>query len=187
MSLKTLSKVALLGIVLLGAHAAIAAENKSDWTTTLNVKLALLDKLGSDSLNMEVDSAAGAVTLTGTVNKRETRELAQTVAKSVSGVKSVQNDVLLEASVENPNKVGVVAGETEAEVKDSVLSTKVRLVLVNKMGSDGFKIGTESASGVVTLRFNDDLPLARRTSATKAAMTVRGVKKVVAVTKAKAA
>jgi len=186
MTLKTLSKVALLGMVLLGANAANAAENKSDWTTTLNVKLALLDKLGTDSLKMEVDSAAGAVTLTGTVDKRETRELAQSVAKTVSGVKSVQNDVLLEASVENPNKVGVVAGETEAEVKDAVLSTKIRLALVNKMGSDGFKIGTVAANGVVTLRFGDEISNDRRKAAAKLVLGVRGVTRVVSVGKAKA-
>lgn len=186
MTLKTLSKVALLGIALLGAHAAPAAENRSDWTTTLNVKLALLDKLGSDTLKIEVDSTAGAVTLTGTVAQRETRELAQSVAKSVSGVKTVQNDVLLESSVENPSKAGVVVGETEAEVKDAVLSTKIRLALVNRMGSDGFKIGTVASNGVVTLKFADDLSIDRRKQASKLVLAVRGVTKVVSVRKPKA-
>lgn len=184
MTLKTLSKVALLGVVLLGATAAIAAENKSDWTTTLNVKLALLNKLGTDSMQIEVDSAVGVVTLTGTVEKRETKELAQSVAKSVAGVKSVQNDVRLEANVENPNKAGVVAGEAEAEVKDAVLATKIRLALVNKMGSDGFKIGTVAANGVVTLKFGDDISIERRKAASKLVLGIYGVKKVVSVKKA---
>lgn len=186
MTSKSLSKLALLGILLIGAHAARAAETRSDLTTTLNVKLALLDKLGSDSLKIEVDSTSGAVTLTGTVVKRETRELAQAVAKSVSGVKTVQNDVLLESSVEDPNKAGVVVGETEAEVKDAVLSTKIRLALVNKMGSDGFKIGTVASNGVVTLRFADDLSIERRKAASKLVLGVRGVTKVVSVRKPKA-
>ncbi len=135
-------------------------------------------------MNVEVDSIAGALTLTGTVEKRETRELAQSVAKSVSGVKSVQNDLRVEANVADPNKVGVAVGEGEAEVKDAVLATKVRIALVNKMGSDGFKIGTVAANGVVTLKFGSELAAARRKEATRIVLKVGGVSKVVTVKKA---
>ena len=78
MTLKTLAKMALVGAVLIGGSAANAADNQADWTTTLNVKLLLLNKLGTDSLKIEVDTVAGAVTLTGTAAKRETVELAET-------------------------------------------------------------------------------------------------------------
>ncbi len=183
MKLKTLSKIALVSAVSIGASAAYAAENKADWTTTLGVKLALLEKLGTDSLHVEVDSNAGALTLAGTVGKRETRELAETIAKSVDGVKSVKNDLRLEANVANPSKTSVTAGEAEAEVKDAVLATKVRLALVDKMGSDGFRIGTEVASGVVTLQFGSEFITARRQEATKVAKAVDGVTKVVDVDK----
>ena len=184
MKMKTLVKTVLIGAVLIGGTAANAADNQADWTTTLNVKLALLNKLGTDSLHVDVDSNAGALMLKGTVDKRETRELAGTIAKSVDGVTSVQNDILLEASVENPDKAGVAAGEAEAEVKDAVLATRVRLALVRKMGADGFKIGTEAADGVVTLRFGPDFTAARREVATKAIKYVTGVTKVLAVHKA---
>jgi len=184
MKMKTLAKIALIGAVLIGGAAANAADNQADWTTTLNVKLALLNKLGTDSLHVDVDSNTGALMLKGTVDKRETRELAETIAKSVAGVTSVQNDILLEASVENPDKVGVAAGEAEAEVKDSVLATRVRLMLVKKMGADGFKIGTEAANGVVTLRFGQDFTPAHREKAAKAVRNVSGVTKVIAVHKA---
>jgi osmotically-inducible protein OsmY len=184
MQLKTLVKIALVGAVLIGGSAANAAENQADWTTTLNVKLALLNKLGTDSLHVDVDSTAGALTLKGTVDKRETRELAQTIAESVAGVTSVKNDILLEASVENPDKADVAAGEAEAEVKDAVLATRVRLMLVKKMGTDGFKIGTEAADGVVTLRFGEDFVAARREKAAKAVKDVPGVTKVLSVHKA---
>lgn len=187
MKLKTLAKTVLVGSVLVGAvwagSAASAANDKTDWTTTLSVKLALLDKLGTDSLHVDVDSTAGAVMLKGIVHKRETRELAETIAKSVTGVKSVENDILLEASVANPNKADVAAGEAEAELKDAVLSTKIRLALVDKMGSDGFKIGTEAASGVVTLRFDHNFAQALRQEATKIVKGVEGVTKVVSVEK----
>jgi osmotically-inducible protein OsmY len=183
MKLKTLAKMALVGAMLIGGSAANAADNKADWTTTLNVKLVLLEKLGTDSLHIDVDSNAGALMLKGTVGKRETRELAETVTKSVAGVKSVKNDILVEASVENPSKAGVAAGEAEAEVKDAVLSTRIRLALVDKMGSDGFKIGTEAANGVVTLAFDNSFVAARRKEAAKVVKGVEGVTSVVSIDK----
>ena len=183
MRLKTFVKAALVGAVVIGASAAIAEENTADWTTKLSVKLVLLEKLGSDSLHVDVDANAGALTLAGTVDKRETRELAETIAKSVSGVKSVKNDIKLEASVANPSKASVAAGEAEAEVKDAVLSTKIRLKLVDKMGTDGFKVGTEVANGVVTLEFERNFATARREEAINVVKSVEGVTKVVSVDK----
>ena len=145
MNRKTLVTVALVGAIFCGGGVADAAENKSDWTTLLNVKLALLEKLGTDSLKVEVDAQGGALTLSGTVDKRETRELSETVAKSVKGVASVKNDLLLAASEANPSGSAVVVGEAEAEVKDAVLVTRVRMALVRRMGAEGFQIGTQAA------------------------------------------
>ena len=125
MNLKTVAKIALIGAMLIGGSAAQAADTQADWTVTLNVKLALLEKLGTDSLHMEVDTTAGDVTLKGTVVKRETLELAQSVVKSVAGVKSVKNDLHVQANVDNPSSTAVAAGETEAEVKDATLAAGV--------------------------------------------------------------
>ncbi len=183
MNTKTIAKMALIGALLIGGSAAQAAETQTDWTTTLNVKLALLQKLGTDSLHVDVDSTAGALMLKGTVDKRETRELAETVAKTVTGVKSVKNDITLASSVADPNKAGVAVGEAEAEVKDSMLETQVRIVLVDKMSSDGFKIGTEAASGVVTLAFDNDFDAARRSEASKVVRAMDGVTKVITIDK----
>jgi osmotically-inducible protein OsmY len=184
MQRKTLVKMALIGALLIGASAANAADNKADWTTTLKVKLALLEKLGSDSLHVDVEANAGALILKGTVDKRETRELAATVAQSVPSVKSVENNILFEASMANPSKAGVAAGEAEAELKDALLATRIRLALVDRMGSDGFKIDTEAADGVVTLAFDRTFNAARRKEAGKVVQGVDGVAKVVSVDKA---
>jgi len=184
MKLNTFAKMALIGAMLVGASAAQASENQADWTTTLSVKLALLEKLGTDSLRIEVETTEGAVTLKGTVAKRETLELAQSVSKSVAGVKSMKSDLHLEANVENRSQAAVAAGETEAEVKDAILSTRIRMALIDKMGRDGFKIGTVAANGVVTLEFDRDFANARRADAVKVVEAVDGVTKVISVDKA---
>ena len=181
MNSKTLAKIALIGALLIGGSAAQAADNQADWTVTLNVKLALLDKLGTDSLHVDVTTEAGDVTLKGTVTKRETLELANSVAKSVTGVKGLKNDLHVAANVNNPSQTAVAAGETEAELEDAVLSTKVRLALVDKMGTDGFKIGTVAASGVVSLEFDKEFTAARRSEAAKVVKSVDGVTKVISV------
>ncbi|MEO8195109.1 MAG: BON domain-containing protein [Thermoanaerobaculia bacterium] len=181
MNLKTVAKIALIGAMLVGGSAAQAADTQADWTVTLNVKLALLEKLGTDSLHMDVDTNAGDVTLKGTVVKRETLELAQSVANSVAGVKSVKNDLHVQANVDNPSSTAVAAGETEAEVKDSMLATKVRLALIGKMGMDGFNITTAAANGVVTLEFDKAINNARRTEAAKVVKSVDGVVKVISL------
>jgi hyperosmotically inducible periplasmic protein len=179
------SAIALGALTTAGAVYAdhTPEHEKANWTTTLNVKLALLNKLGNDSLRIDVETNDGAVNLRGTVNKRETLELAETVAESVSGVKTVDNDLSLKANEQNPSTASVAAGEAEAEVKDAVLETKIRLALVDKMGTDGFRIGTEAASGVVTLEFGSELSAARRQEAKRIVEGVGGVHKVVSVDK----
>lgn len=185
-SLNKLAKMVLVGLLLFGVTAftpAGASENQADSTTKLKVKLALLEKLGTDSLHVEVDANEGDLILRGMVDKRETAELATSVSKSVSGVKSVKNEIVLEAMEANPSKAARIAGEAEAEVKDSMLATKIRIALVDKMGADGFKIGTVAANGVVTLRFGSEFAVARRNQASKIAKDVVGVHKVISVHK----
>lgn len=163
------------------APAALAANppNQSDASVTLNVKLALLNKLGTDSLRIDVNTAAGAVTLNGMVHKRETSELAGTVARAVANVKSVDNDLKLASTENNPSETKAAASEAEAELKDALLETNVRIALLDKLNTDGFKVSTQVASGVVTLSFDKDLTAARRTEATAAVKAVNGVTKVV--------
>lgn len=169
--------------VALFAASAAFADDKSDWTTTMNVKLALLNKLGSDALHIDVDTKAGDVNLAGTVSKRETKELATTVAKSVKGVGLIDNDLELASTANNPNQVGAAVGEAEAEVKDAMLETQIRFALLDKLGSEGVKVGTEAASGVVTLEFEKGWNSARRQEAIAAVKGLDGVHKVVSIDK----
>ena len=82
-----------------------------------------------------------------------------------------------------PSKTSAAVGEGEAEVKDAVLETKVRLALVDKLGSDGFGIETQAASGVVTLGFDHALGNDRRQLAMATVRGVEGVTKVVSIDK----
>lgn len=182
-------KTRIAGLAVLGllCFAALgrAAESQADWTVTLKVKMTLLDKLGTDALHVNVDTIAGKVQLSGTVGKRETKELASEIARSVQGVAGVDNDLRVEAQVvaEGKDPVGAAASEAANEVKDGLLESKVRLALIDKLGSDGLRIGTEAASGVVTLEFDAAMPRARRLEAEAVVREVAGVTKVISVDK----
>lgn len=172
-----------LGLMLGWASVAAAAPTEKEARTMLKVKLALLDHLGADALPVDVEMTGGGVRLTGTVTRRETMELAYTVARSVSGVEGVWNDLQVASTSKGSSKVGAAVGEAEAEVKDAVLSSKVRLALVDKMGGDGLKIGTEVASGAVTLELPSGLTAERRQQALDTAKGVAGVARVLSVDK----
>ncbi len=173
----SLALVAVLGLA--AAGPAQAAEKHSDATISLAVHVALLDKLGTDSLHVSVNTHAGHVQLAGTVAKRETRELAGDIAKTVAAVVSVDNDIRTQKEITGSDAVSVAAKEAELESKDALLASKVGLQLLNKMGTDGFKVHTRVANKVVYLSFSDDLGSAERAKAEQVARGVEGVKKVI--------
>lgn len=175
--------LSLATVCFLFTTGAAIADDKSDWATTRDVKLALLAKLGSDALRIDVDTTGGNVHLAGTVAKRETKELASTITKSVKGVHTIDNDLELAATVNNPSATSAAVAEGEAEVKDAMMESTVRWALLDTLGSEGVKVGTEAASGVITLEFEKDWSAPKRQEAIAAVKELDGVKKVVTVDK----
>lgn len=182
MRLKTFPSTAVLGILLAAASAAMAfemglrASTDADAILALQVKQVLLEKLGTDSLDVAANSDHGAVTLTGTVVSPSAMELASAAARSLAGVRSVVNRV--ELAPANP---GRRLGEGDREVEDARLDTGLRLALIRSMGNDGFHIGTSAAGGVVSLSFDHDLRSARRQRALGVARLLEGVSGVIVV------
>lgn len=175
----------LSALLLAGALPAPAVagteetEESSSLLLELKVKMTLLEKLGVDALHVDVESEGSRILLTGTVKKRATAELAEEVTRTVAGVTRVKNGLKVGEYEENPDKVGTAATEAEREVKDSLLEMKVTAALVDQMGSDGFRIGTDAASGVVSLEFPTGLAPARRDQAIAIARKVAGVERVI--------
>jgi osmotically-inducible protein OsmY len=189
MRMKSLAGVFLVGIALIGATAARAATAAKvdaaqvDETTTLNVRLALLDKLGTDALHVDVKSVGGTVRLSGTMERQKAKDRAGSITMSTRGVHRVENGIRLGAAVASPSQAGAPAGTGEAEVKDAVLETRLRLALIDKMGNDGLGIGTDSADGVMTLSFEVGSNSDSRERAVAIATAMAGVSKVVSVDK----
>lgn len=187
MRTKSLAGTILIAVALIcatAAHAAPAAKADAaqvDGTTTLNVKLALLDKLGTDALHIDVNSVGGTVRLAGTIDRQKAKDRAGSIAMSTRGVRRVENGIRLGAAI--APEAGAPAGAAEAEVEDAVLATRLGLALIDKMGSDGLRIGTDSAGGVVTLSFDAESNGDSRDRAVAIATAMAGVSKVVSVDK----
>lgn len=180
-ALRALALVFAASVLLAGA--ARAEDENPDWSITLQVRLALLQKLGADGLHIQVVTNQGKVALAGTVEKRATRELAAEVARSVENVREVRNDIRVAALKEGQGKVEGAAREAEAEVADAVLESKAQLALIDKFGSDGFRVAVEAADGVLTLELPDDIAADRRRDMVGLVEDVGGVKRVVTLKK----
>ncbi|MDQ2928545.1 MAG: BON domain-containing protein [Caldimonas sp.] len=94
------------------AHAASAIESSEaasqaltkagtvieDGVITTKVKTALLTDPDVKGLHIEVDTRDGVVTLTGSVDKAASRDLAAHIASDTGGVKSVVNQLVVKTS-----------------------------------------------------------------------------------------
>lgn len=71
-----------------GEKAGVAIE---DTEITAKVKAAIFAEPGLKTLQISVDTVQGVVTLTGSVNSRDSSATAQSLAQAVNGVKRVNN------------------------------------------------------------------------------------------------
>jgi hyperosmotically inducible periplasmic protein len=154
-------------------------ENVEDASLATDIRLALIEKLGFDSLSINVDTTGGRVYLTGGVEKRATQELAEEVARSVPGVTKVENRLSLRPGEGPPETaVGKAVTSTEMEVEDAALELRVGKNLLGEIGRHALSLEVESTDGVVSVR--GQVPdRQRKDLALRAAQETSGVKKVI--------
>lgn len=141
-------------------HTAVAAERSAtqridDAAITAQVKTRLLADEVTRSININVDTEAGVVTLRGTAPTAEAKAKAEQVAKSVEGVQVVANSLIVGDSSMNPQtataKVKEAAGEGEEAAGDAWITTKVKTQLLADSDIKGLDINVSTEDGVVTL------------------------------------
>lgn len=179
----------MLAVLAVGAAASSCSRTDNGgappaWVLEAKVRLALLEKLGTDSLKVKVDLAGTKVILSGEVSKRATEELAEEVALAVPGVKKVDNRLKVVDKPEATGKVERAVRDAAREVDDAVIESRVKLAIADEVGSKVTRIEVEATDGVVSLRGTvpDD---ERRDLAIRAAKGVSGVTKVVDLLKVK--
>ena len=170
-------KAIVFGLMLATVGIAVAG-TEDDARRTLKVKLALLDHLGADGLDIGVVATGGDVQLEGTVPSRDAQDLAWTIARSVAGVDGVRNGVRVVDRAAAAAAAGAPNSRADAEVADAMLGYQVRISLIDKLGSEGMDISTRATNGNVSLAFRPGLASARRQDALETVKSVDGVASV---------
>ena len=138
-----------------------------DTVITTAVKSALLTNPEVKSFDLKVETRKGEVQLSGFVDNQGQIDLATAVAKSVNGVKNVQNKMTLKDS---PTSVG-------NKVDDSIVTTRVKSALISDDSIKSHDIAVVTRKGEVQLSgFVDNQQQIER-----ALVLTRGIEGVVTV------
>jgi hyperosmotically inducible periplasmic protein len=144
-----------------------AGEVVDDSVLTAKVKTALIEDPVTKAHQINVETYRGVVQLGGFVDSAEQKSRATEVARSITGVKEVRNDLRVS---EADQSVGQV-------IDDGVITTEVKAKLIADSRTDAYKINVETKQGVVQLSGFVDNTDAKQ-AAGEVARTVKGVSNV---------
>jgi hyperosmotically inducible protein len=163
----------LLSLVLsLSAATVIAqtqsAPNMDDTVISLRVKASLISNDATKASQINVETHRGVVQLSGFVDSEAMRAAAASTAKAVTGVKEVQNKLM----IRDPNR------STGQALDDTVIAARVKGELAGQSGvGTATSVAVEVNSGVVELS-GFVATLDQKTRAAQIARAVHGVKDV---------
>ena len=166
--------VAIAAAGLMGAMISHADDSKrsvgeyaDDKVVLSKVKTALIGDKTADANEINVEVNKGIVQLNGFVDSEKEKAQAETVAKGVSGVKGVQNNLSIKSTKETAGMA----------MDDSTLTAKVKSALIDNSDTNANDIKVETKAGVVQLSGFVDSDQ-QKTAASKVASAVTGVNSV---------
>ena len=148
--------------------ARTASQIANDATITATVKNQLLWNSGTDGFAIDVDTTNRAVILSGSVDNEASKALAGRIARNTSGVRTVQNNLKIDANLKRDASTAVEDAWITARVKSSLLYSKY---------VDGLDIDVDTAEGKVSLKGSVSTA-AEKALAVELASNVKGVKRV---------
>ncbi|MCK7592475.1 BON domain-containing protein [Pseudomarimonas salicorniae] len=145
-----------------------------DAAITAKIDSLLLWNEYTDGLDINVETVDGKVTLTGVADTRNSRKMADRLARAVAGVREVDNRLSID---ENAEGQVAVADDGDGVMSDSWISAKVRSTLRYAGDISDYDIHVEAEDGTVMLSGQVDSDRERRL-AIELAQGVRGVQSV---------
>jgi hyperosmotically inducible protein len=142
-------------------------EYVDDAAVTARVKTALINEPGIKATAINVETYRGVVQLGGFVDTAASKEQATKVAKSITGVKEVRNDL----------RVSSPQATTGQVVDDTTVTASVKTKLIDDSTTKAHQINVETQKGVVQLTGFVDSTEAK-TRAGELARSVDGVVQV---------
>lgn len=146
-----------------------------DSAVTASVKAALMANENVRSLDIDVETANGVVQLNGDVTSQAQIDQAVQVARSVSGVREVENKL----TVKPAGSTGTVDGSATlgTAADDTAITARVKSALLAESNVSGLAINVETTNGVVRLTGNVDNQ-AQITKAEQVAAAAEGARSV---------
>jgi hyperosmotically inducible periplasmic protein len=163
----------LIATIVLGACVTATPTQEStgehidDATITSRVNTALIDDPQVKARQVDVETSRGVVQLNGFVDTTTAKDRATTVARSVPGVQTVHNNLVVQ---EGSRTVGMV-------VDDATLTAKVKTALIGNEATKAHEINVSTREGVVQLSGFVETNTAKST-AESLARNVTGVRSV---------
>lgn len=134
------------------AHSDSMSAAVTDTIITAKVKGKLMSEDSLKQSDISVTTTNGVVTLNGSVSSAKAKSVAEAVAGSVDGVKSVDNSLKAPVSSEAAAKAQEVVEKTERAVSDSWITAKVKSGILADSVSKGFNVSVKTIHGVVVLK-----------------------------------
>lgn len=160
----------------------------NDATLTARVKTSFISDPQVSALRIDVDTADGIVTLTGTVNSAAEKDAAERIARATSGVLDVVNSLQVAGASESsdadldrpaePSGSPAASPQNNTDFTDGAITAAVKTHLAFKKDVAAHDIEIETRDGVVTLN-GLVRTQAEKELAGKVAMDTAGVKRVI--------
>lgn len=151
------------------------ADKIDDATITAAVKSKLLWNKNTDGLDIEVSTRAAKVTLKGSADSAESRELAGRLTENTKGVKALDNQLKLDPKAGSAIKAS--ADKSNTAISDTWITTKVKSTFMYSSNVNSTDIEVSTKNGVVSLKGNVDSG-AEQALAVELAKNIKGVKNV---------
>jgi len=151
----------------------------SNATTTATIKSKLLWNSNTEGLDIDVTTNNGVVTLTGTAQSDEAKDLAGMLAKDTDGVHRVDNEIRVNGEATAAAKAQNAADDAGEAISDAWITSKVKSSYLLSSNLSGLDISVDTKNGVValsgTVMSSEEKDLAIQT-----AENIKGVKEVTA-------
>lgn len=166
--------LALAVAVGIAAGGVARADQVQDATITAKIETAYLFNEHLNPFEIRTNTQDGTVTLTGSVESQIQKDLAERVAKTVTGVKQVVNNIQIGAQAGRAPR----ADQWTASVADASVTASVRTRLegLRSLGTSQIQVDTQNST--VTLNGTVQTP-EQRQRAENIARDTRGVRNVV--------
>lgn len=147
-----------------------------------NISAAIRSKLqwnkDVDDVGTEVMTKSGRVSLNGTVNNQNAKDITHRLALNTRGVKSITNNLKIQSATVSKDEKAKLKNETESHnISDSWITAKVKSSFMYSSNINGSDIDVSTNNGIVTLT-GKVASGSEQSLAVETAQNIRGVKSV---------